>query len=391
MDNVVLTLNAGSSSIKFGIYFVENDELRLDVQGQLEGIGTNPHFVAENAEGQVIIEEGSLELGGDGKASAGVLLRHLLEHHHLIAVGHRVVHGGPKYAAPTLVNAALLAELQQFVPLAPLHQPYNLALIATVAKEFPELPQVACFDTAFHRGHPELADAFALPLELHDEGVRRYGFHGLSYQYITGALPKLAPEIAGKRVVIAHLGSGASMCATSAGKSVDCTLAFSALGGLPMGTRAGDLDPGVVLYLLQQKGMSAADLEALLYKKSGLLGVSGISNDVRELLASSDPRAAFALDLFAYRISYDLAGLTSTLGGIDALVFTAGIGEHAAPIRAKVLERSAWLGFSIDPGRNGRNALRITRDDSAVPAYVVPTDEQLVIARETLATCSPNS
>jgi acetate kinase len=381
--DVVLTLNAGSSSIKFGIYVVEGDALRLDVQGQLDALGSHPHFIAENAEGKVVLEQGSLELGGDGRASAEKLVRHMLERHRVIAVGHRVVHGGPRYHAPVLVDAAILEDLQTFVPLAPLHQPYNLALIANIRKEFPNLPQVACFDTAFHYGHPDLADAFALPYRYHDEGVRRYGFHGLSYQYIMGALPQAAPEIAGKRVIVAHLGNGASLCATSGGKSIDCTIAFSAVGGVPMGTRSGDLDPGVVLYLLQQKGMSASDVENLLYKESGLLGLSGASNDVRDLLASSDPRAAFALELFAYRVAYAIGGLVSTLGGLDGLVFTAGIGEHAAPVRAQILERSAWLGFEIDSQRNADNARRITRDESQVPAYVVPTDEQLVIARET--------
>jgi acetate kinase len=300
------------------------------------------------------------------------------------AIGHRVVHGGPDYSAPTVITEAVLKRLGGFSPLAPLHQPNNLAPIHAVRARQPQLLQVACFDTAFHRGHPENADRYALPETLYEEGVRRYGFHGLSYEYIADRLPNVASEIAKGRVVVAHLGSGASMCAISGGKSVECTFGFTALDGLPMGTRPGQLDPGVVLYLMSEKRMSAKEIERFLYSECGLKGLSGISNDVRDLLESRDPRAKRALDHFVYRIALSAGMLASAMGGIDGFVFTAGIGENAPAIRGAVAERLAWLGLNLDAEANAKGGPRISRADSQVACYVIPTDEELMIARHTL-------
>jgi acetate kinase len=283
-----------------------------------------------------------------------------------------------------VINESVLKRLDTFSPLAPLHQPNNLAPIRAVRARQPQLLQVACFDTAFHRGHPEIADRYALPESLYEEGVRRYGFHGLSYEYIADQLPELAPDIAQGRVVVAHLGSGASMCAISAGKSVECTLGFTALDGLPMGTRPGQLDPGIVLYLFSEKGMSAKEIERFLYNECGLKGLSGISNDVRDLLKSSDPRAKRALDHFVYRIALSAGMLAAAMGGIDGFVFTAGIGENAHAIREAVVKRLAWLGLELDPDANRKGVPRVSRKDSRVVCYVIPTDEELMIARHTL-------
>jgi acetate kinase len=301
-----------------------------------------------------------------------------------IAVGHRVVHGGPDYSEPILIDDAVIERLQAFAPLAPLHQPNNLGPIRTLRQRQPQLPQVACFDTAFHRGHPEIADRYALPEQFYQEGVRRYGFHGLSYEYIAGRLPELAPDIAKGRVVVAHLGSGASMCAIKAGKSVESTMGFTALDGLPMGTRPGQLDAGIVLYLLTEKGMSAGDIEHLFYYDSGLKGLSGGSNDVRDLLQSSDPRRKFALDYFVYRIALFTGMLAAAMSGIDGLVFTAGVGENAPAIREAVARRLSWLGLELDPEANAKGAGRISAPGSRIACYVIPTDEELMIARHTL-------
>ncbi|TFH29569.1 MAG: acetate/propionate family kinase, partial [Deltaproteobacteria bacterium] len=303
----------------------------------------------------------------------------------LLAVGHRVVHGGAEFSRPVLVDAPVLAELERLVPLAPLHQPHNLAAIRMLRETQPQIPQVACFDTAFHRAHPQLADLYALPWEYYEAGVRRYGFHGLSYEYIAAALPKVAPGIAGGRVVVAHLGSGASLCAMRAGKSVDSTMGFSTLDGVPMGTRPGGIDPGVLLYLVAQRGMPPAELEKLLYKDSGLLGLSGVSNDMRVLLESREPRARIAVDYFVYRVAREIGALAATLGGVDGLVFTAGIGENSAEIRARIVDACAWLGVTLDAEANWRGGPRISPDGSAVSAWVVPTNEELMIARHTHA------
>ncbi|MFY9779297.1 MAG: acetate/propionate family kinase [Candidatus Baltobacteraceae bacterium] len=387
MIDVILTLNAGSSSIKFAIYELNGaGDLELEAHGLLEGMGGNhPHLVVEEEHVGVIFDRGKIGIAGDGSKSVAVLLRRLLAEHRLIAVGHRVVHGGTRYSGPVVVDDAVHRELEALVPLAPLHQPHNLAPMAWISHAYPHVPQVACFDTAFHREHPPLFDYLPLPRALHDEGVRRYGFHGLSYEYITQRLPEVAPEIAGKRVVIAHLGSGASMCATNEGKSVDCTLSFTGLGGLPMGTRCGELDPAVLFYLFQEKGLGVAEVERLLYTESGLKGLSGISNDLRDLEASSDPNAKIAIEVFVQRIAYALGGLASTLGGLDGVVFTAGIGEHSKHVRAEVLRRSAWLGFSLDEARNEAGGPRLTKDDSPAHAYVIPTNEELMIGLHTLA------
>ena len=305
--------------------------------------------------------------------TAGTWLR---EEHDIdpIAVGHRVVHGGPKYDRPVLVDANVFAELQQYIPLAPLHQPNNLAPIRSILERFPQLPQVACFDTAFHRGHGTLADHYAIPEPLYEQGVRRYGFHGLSYEYIAQRLPQVSADLAQKRVIVAHLGSGASMCALKGGRSVESTMGFTALDGLPMGTRPGQLDPGVVLFLVEQKGMAAADVQKLLYSECGLKGLSGISNDVRDLEASNDSRAAFALDHFVYRIGLHAGMLAAALGGLDAFVFTAGIGENSVSLRKRIADTLDWLGAKLDLAANAAGRSLISRPDSRVALYVIPTN-----------------
>ncbi|CAA7625920.1 acetate/propionate family kinase [Magnetospirillum sp. UT-4] len=388
MRDGILVINAGSSSIKFSLYVSEaGDGITLSSKGQVEGIHVAPHFEAKDPSGRKI--EDKVWDHGD-RLSHEVLLEFLIrwvEEHldgaTLRAAGHRVVHGGTRYAKPMLVADGLLDELEALVPLAPLHQPHNLAPIRALQAVHPGLAQVACFDTAFHRTSPRVAEIFGLPRQLTAEGVRRYGFHGLSYEYVSGRLREVAPAVGAGRVVIAHLGSGASMCAVKDGKSVASTMGFTALDGLMMGTRTGNLDPGVVLYLMQQKGMSGKQIEDLLYKQSGLLGVSGISNDMRVLLDSDDPHAAEAVELFVYRIARELGSLAAALGGLDALVFTAGIGERSAVIRERVCALAEWLGVKLDPQANQRNDLAIGAADARVPVFVVPTDEELMIARHT--------
>lgn len=388
MRDAILVINAGSSSIKFSLYVhAEGGEMRLSSKGQVEGIHVAPHFEAKDPAGAKLADK--VWDHGD-KLSHEVLLEYLIrwvEEHldgaRLIAAGHRVVHGGLRYARPVRVDESILDELDTLVPLAPLHQPHNLAPIRALAAVHPQLVQVACFDTAFHRTNPRLAEIFGLPRALTAEGVRRYGFHGLSYEYIAHRLGQMAPEAASGRVVVAHLGSGASMCAIHNGKSVASTMGFTALDGLMMGTRTGNLDPGVVLYLMQQKGMSGKQIESLLYKESGLLGVSGISNDMRVLLESDDPHAAEAVDLFCYRIGRELGSLAAAMGGIDALVFTAGIGERSAEIRKRVMAKAAWLGLEVDAEANQANSPVISTASSRLKAFVIPTDEELMIARHT--------
>jgi acetate kinase len=389
VTETILVVNAGSSSIKFQLFLVAaHDELRRSLKGQIEGIGVRPRLVAKQTEGQQPIEEEwpAPEVATVPKA-LDKLVAFLRERLGTLptAIGHRVVHGGPDFSEPTAINDAVIERLEKFTPLAPLHQPNNLAPIRAVRARQPQLLQVACFDTAFHRTHPEIADRYALPEEFYAEGVRRYGFHGLSYEYIASKLPEIAPEIAHGRVVVAHLGSGASMCAISAGKSVESTMGFTALDGLPMGTRPGQLDPGIMLYLMSEKRMSAKDIERLLYNECGLKGLSGISNDVRELLANQDPRAKLALDYFVYRISLFAGMLAAALGGIDGLVFTAGIGENAPAIREAVAKRLTWLGLDLDAKANASGEARISNKESRVVCYVIPTDEELMIARHTLA------
>jgi acetate kinase len=387
MGDAILVLNAGSSSLKFSLFLVRPKELELWIRGQLEGLSTAPAFVAKDATGKTVAErrwQPGESLGHDGAIAHLVdFLRATMGPNRLLAIGHRVVHGGPDYSEPVVVNADVVGRLEAFVPLAPLHQPHNLAPIRHALEELPTLPQVACFDTAFHRVQPEIAQAYALPESITARGVRRYGFHGLSYEYVADALRRVDPVAASGRVVVAHLGNGASMCAMRGGRSVAATMGFSALEGLPMGTRCGSIDPGVLLYLARELRMDPAAIEKLLYQQSGLLGVSGVSSDMRALLASEAPRARFAVELFAYRIGRELGSLAAALGGLDALVFTGGIGEHAAPVRERVAHHAAWLGVSLDPEANARGGPTITRATSRLPAYVVPTDEELMIARHT--------
>ena len=386
--NAILVINAGSSSLKFSVFReTGRDAVAVAINGQISGIGTAPKFEAKDAHKRPLDERSWTEGEPADRTSLLRFLLDWIEEHlegaKLVAAGHRVVHGGTSHAAPVLLTPAVMEELDGLVPLAPLHQPHNLAAIRALGEAHPELPQVACFDTAFHRGQPWQSQTFAIPRELTDEGVRRYGFHGLSYEYIARRLPELAPALADGRVVVAHLGSGASMCAVRAGKSVDSTMGFTALDGLPMGTRCGNIDPGVLIYLMRQKGMGADAIEKLLYNKSGLLGVSGVSNDMRVLLESADPHAAEAVELFCFRIAKETGGLAASMGGIDALVFTAGIGERSAPVRARVGEKLAWLGVKIDPAANEANGPLISTPDSRIPVYVIPTDEEQMIALHT--------
>ncbi len=387
MADAIVVINAGSSSIKFSLFTVAGDDLDLELHGQIEGLGEAPRFVSRTAGGEVVGEKrwpAGTALGHDGALEhlAGYL-RGEVSQHRLVAVGHRVVQGGLKYTAPVLVDGPVLRELEQFAPLMPLHQPHNLAPIRLLLDRAPDLPQVACFDTSFHRSAPELAQMYALPRELHESGVRRYGFHGLSYEYIASVLPALDPASASGRVVVLHLGNGASMCALSGGRSVATTMGFTGLDGLPMGTRSGSLDPGVLLYLMDERGLDARAIEKLIYEQSGLLGVSGISGDMRTLLGSDEPGARLAIDLFVYRIQRELGSLVAALRGLDAIVFTGGIGENAPAIRKGVCRGAAWLGVEIDDQANQSGASLISRPASRVRVWVIPTNEELMIARHT--------
>lgn len=381
----IAVLNAGSSSIKFAIYDAHDDGTEL-FHGQVEGIGASPRLEAKKADGTVVATrswpDGTLDHHG---ATAEIMStgRELLAGRHVLAFGHRVVHGGTAYAAPTRIDDAVMRELAKLVPLAPLHQPHNLAPIAAILHAAPHLPQIACFDTAFHRSQPALAQEFALPRELTADGVKRYGFHGLSYDYVVTRLLETQPALAKSRLIVAHLGNGASLCAVRDGRSIASTMGFTAVDGLMMGTRTGSLDPGVLLYLQQERGLDAKAVEDLLYRKSGLLGVSGISSDMRTLRDSTAPEAREATDLFVYRIVREIGSLAAALGGLDGIVFTAGIGEHDAATRAEVSAGCAWLGVKLDPALNAAGEGRISAEASTVSAWVVPTDEQRMIARYT--------
>ena len=387
MDDYALVLNAGSSSLKFCVYHrPEADAWRIESRGQIEGIGSAPRLTATDGAGGILTDHPLDNVVRDVRAALDSLASWLRSRYggvRVVGVGHRVVHGGARFTGPTVITPQVLDELRALIPLAPLHQPYNLAAIEAVFERLPNVPQVACFDTSFHRGQPAVAEVVPLPREICRTGVQRYGFHGLSYEYIASILPQVAPEIATGRVIVAHLGSGASLCALKNGKSMDSTLGFTALDGLCMGTRPGAVDPGVILYLFQNLGLSAKEVETILYKKSGLLGISGISNDMRDLLASSEPDAQLALDYFVYRAAKEIGALSAVLRGLDGLVFTAGIGENSAEIRRRICESSAWLGIDLDREANARKGPRISSAKSKISAWVIPTNEELMIARHT--------
>ena len=380
-----LVLNAGSSSLKFCLFQRPPSEgWRLEARGQIEGIGTAPRLSIKGDRGESL-DKRDVSVR-DGHEAVGVLagwLRSRYGGSNVLGIGHRVVHGGSRFTAPTIVNEQVLAQLRELVPLAPLHQPYNLAAIEAVFERLPGVPQVACFDTSFHRGQPPVAELIPLPRDLRQAGIQRYGFHGLSYEYIASVLPEVAPKIASGRVIVAHLGSGASLCALNEGKSVDSTLGFTALDGLCMGTRPGALDPGVVLHLFQGLRLPINEVETLLYKKSGLLAISGISNDMRDLLGRAEPEARLAVDYFVYRVTKEIGALTAVLGGIDALVFTAGIGENSPEIRRRICESSRWLGIELDESANENRGPEISTSNSKVSVWVIPTNEELMIARHT--------
>lgn len=382
-----LVLNAGSSSLKFCVFRrPKGMQWELDAKGQIEGMGTAPRLSVKDGSGSRIADESLGVEVCDGRKAVDALAAWLQSKYRggkVVAVGHRVVHGGAHFARPTIVDRQVLAQLYELIPLAPLHQPYNLAAIEEVCERLPGVPQVACFDTSFHCGHSAVASLVPLPKELCKSGLRRYGFHGLSYEYIASVLPEVAPEIARGRVIVAHLGSGASLCAMKEGKSFDSSLGFTALDGLCMGTRPGALDPGVVLYLFQGLGLSVKEVEALLYKKSGLLGISGISNDMRDLLTSNEPDAKVAVDYFIYRAAKEIGALAAVLEGIDGLVFTAGIGENSPEIRRRICESAAWLGLELDAEANTNKAQRISTPQSKVSTWVIPTNEEIMIARHT--------
>ena len=386
MTDIVLTINAGSSSVKFAAFRLGPDALDLRASGQIEGIGAAAAFSAEIASGERVAFAFDESRGRvDHEAATRAILDWLneaLRGARVAAVGHRVVHGGPDFAAPLVIDRAGLDVLRRLIPLAPLHQPHNVACIEAALRAFPEAAQVACFDTAFHRAHPFIADAFALPRRFYDEGVRRYGFHGLSYEFISRRLRAVAPEIAAGRVIVAHLGNGASMCAMLGGRSVASTMGFTALDGLPMGTRCGQLDPGVVLYLMTEKKMSAEAVSDLLYRQSGLKGLSGLSHDMRVLEASDDPAASEAIAYFVARIRHEIGGLAAATGGLDALVFTAGIGENAWRVREAVLTGMGWIGIGLDREANRAGAQIVSSPDSAVTVFVLHTDEERMIAEQ---------
>ena len=387
MNELALVLNSGSSSLKFAVFqAADATDWPLAARGNIDGLGTAPKMSVRDADGSAV----ATPKLPDGLRDAGAALEHLFEWLsanfagvRLVGVGHRIVHGGPRHAGPVLVTPEVLAELRRLVPFAPLHQPYNLAGIEAVARHRPEVPQVACFDTSFHRTLPAVAKLLPLPEDVRRGGVERYGFHGLSYEYIASVLPQIAPQIAHARVIVAHLGNGASLCALRGGVSVENTFSFTALDGLCMGTRPGAIDPGVILYLFQTLGKSADEVESLLYAKSGLLGISGISNDMRVLLGSREPSAALAVDYFVYRVAKEIGALSAVLDGLDALVFTAGIGENSPVIRRRVCQACAWLGVELDEPANDANASCISRRSSRVSAWKIATNEESMIARHT--------
>jgi len=388
MSGIILVLNAGSSSLKFAAYEASGPELAARYAGQMEGIGAAPHFLARDAQGAVLAERRWTDTpppAGHGGALGVIIdwLQSVLHDRPVIAIGHRVVHGGSEFTEPMLIDLSVLAELQELVPLAPLHQPHNLAGIAAAAKRFRGVPQIACFDTAFHRGQPWEAEVFALPGRFYDQGIRRYGFHGLSYEYIARRMAAEDPVLGEGRIIVAHLGNGDSLCAIDKGRSIATTMGFTALDGLPMGTRCGQIDPGVILHMLGSMGMSLSEVTHLLYNDSGLKGLSGLSQDVRELEHDGNPAAERALGHFAYRVRREIGAMAATLGGVDALVFTAGIGENDAALRARICDRLGFLGIAIDPQRNERRDAEISPPGAAVKVLVRHTDEERMIAEHT--------
>jgi acetate kinase len=385
MDDYALILNAGSSSLKFCVFQRSlGKNWRLEAHGQIEGIGTSPRLSVKNEQGTKIADDDvPVKNGKDAIEALAGWLRSKYGGSRVVGVGHRVVHGGAHFKGPTIVTPDVIAKLRELIPLAPLHQPHNVAAIEAVAERLPDVKQVACFDTSFHRTQSPVVELIPFPKNLRDAGIQRYGFHGLSYEYIASALPEAAPEIASARVIVAHMGSGASMCAMKAGKGVDCTFGFAPLDGLCMGTRPGTIDPGVVLHLMQGVNYSAKDIESLLYKKSGLLGISGISNDMRDLLGRPEPEAKLAIDYFVWRAAKEIGALAASLGGVDAIVFTAGIGENSPEIRRRICEASKWLGVSLDTKANESRQIKISSPQSKVSVWVIPTNEELMIARHT--------
>ena len=389
MNKQLLVINAGSSSIKFACYKVYlSAEQTLDIKGQIERIGSQPNFTVHRTNGEVLVDKCITNDDAQNHQQAIHLVHSWLVEYlagaTLLAIGHRVVHGGQQYTKPVIIDDHVLADLEALIPLAPLHQSHNLSAIRAYREILPDLPQVACFDTAFHSTQPEVAQRFALPQRFFDDGIRRYGFHGLSYEYIASILPRLDPILANTRIVVAHLGNGASLCALQNGRSIASTMGFSPLDGLVMGTRCGSIDPGVLLYLMGHYGMAAESLAQLLYHESGLLGVSGIASDMRTLLASEDAQAQMAISLFMYRLARELGSLVAALGGLDALIFTAGIGEHSATIRKQVCQQCAWLGLVLDDAANDAGNVIISSSHSKVSVWTVPTDENLMIAQHTI-------
>jgi acetate kinase len=388
MDDYALVLNAGSSSLKFCVFRRQDEkDWAVEARGQIERIGTSPRLSAKDAHGATLADD-TLDAAvvKDGHSAVVVLagwLRSKWQGARILGIGHRVVHGGTRFDQPVVMTQQILEDLAELIPLAPLHQPYNLAAIQAVFDRLPDVPQVACFDTGFHAGRAEVTRVVPLPRKICEQGVQRYGFHGLSYEYIASMLPEIAPEIADGRVIVAHLGSGASLCAMKDGKSVDTSFSFTPLDGLCMGTRPGALDPGVVLYLFQNLGLNPTEVETILYKQAGLLGISGISNDMRDLIARSEPDARLAVDYFVYRAAKEIGALTAVLGGIDGLVFTAGIGENSSEIRRRICEACAWMGLELSPQANATHGPRITTAQSKISTWVIPTNEELMIARHT--------
>jgi acetate kinase len=385
MADCIAVLNAGSSSIKFAL-FQHGADQHLLFGGQVEQIGVAPKLTVKDSDGEKVLEnEWAAKDLDHAKATKTILETSigLLGGKPVAGVGHRVVHGGTQFTAPVLVTKEVVASLKTFCPLAPLHQPHNLAPVEAIAVTAPHIPQVACFDTAFHQAQPTLAQTYAIPRELTDSGIRRYGFHGLSYEFVSTRLREIAPNLAAGRVIIAHLGNGASLCALKGGRSTATTMGFTAVEGLVLGTRCGSIDPGVLIYLMDEHGMDARALENLIYKKSGLLGVSGISSDMRTLRESNDPNAREAIDLFIYRIVREIGSLAAALGGLDAIVFTGGIGQNDAATRREVIAGCAWVGASLDEKSNKGVEGRIDSASSEIPIWVIPTDEERVIARHT--------